>query len=346
MDSYKPIIIVGGIAFVIIFFLIGMFFWPFVAYLTGMAVFVPSLILAIMSLLALIIVLGRVKPSKPFVYKSILIPLFVCNMLELAFCSARYKKETYSGNTIVITQLFGYREGLANPLGITILSPEYDFVYNNTFEGFAICRSDNDYGIYSIELEEMVVPMGQTLAKNGHEFSQGNYYGIATSDDIVVIPAVYDDIIIKSECIIVEKNGKYGALDIMGRHWVDCEYKDWNIKISAKDYTEYVIFKNDEGYNYVYNYNKKNWSYLFITEYDIYKIENDHCFIVQDSHYDYDYGMVNASGKTVVPVEYGYYIGYNSSDETYEFKEVTPYYNYYYYYNEAGERVNEKKYER
>ena len=339
----NTLIVIGSIIFVVVFFVVGMFFWPFTAYITGTPVFPYPLILGIVSLLIFIICKAR-KVSWSYVF----IPLFLCNALETAFCIYRYSKHTFRSDVIRAKQLFSGDWVLANPLGLNVLPSNswvgyYDFINDRS----VVCHSREGEGIFSIEYKEMVVPFGQTLARSGQSFSQGDYEGVKTSDDVTVIPAKYESVSLENNCIIVKKDGKYGVLDKMGRQEISCRYSGWNTETDRNDH-EYVIF--EDGYNYhsgdykyyIYDSDRLG-NYKFRTTLDVYKVETANVFILRNS--DYKYGMYNCSSDKSLSSSYDDYYGYDSSRNAYGFKKYRRYSDeetYIYYFNEDCEQVDKR----
>lgn len=342
----NTLIIIGSIIFVVVFFVVGMFFWPFTAYITGIPVFPYPLILSIVSLLFFII-----SKIKKVTWSYVFIPLFLCNALETAFCVYRYEDYIFRGSVIRAKQLFNLRHVLANPFGINVLPSNswarYDYFINDRN---VVCESHDGEGIFSLEYKEMIVPFGQTLARNGQTFSQGDYVGVKASDDFIVIPAIYESISLGRNCIIVKKDGKYGALDKMGREKISCIHSEYHTETDRNDH-EYIIF--EDGYNYhsdnykyyIYDTDEMRYSsYLFRTNSEIYKVETEKVFILRYSG-DYKYGMYNCRSDKRVSCQYDDYYGYDSSRDAYKFRKDRRYSDedtYIYYYNEDCEQIDKE----
>ena len=345
MDK-KTIIIIASVIFVVVFFLFGMVFWPFFCYITSIQVFVGPLVLAGVSFVLFLHANAQPRSSKMFNWRFYILPICICNVLELAYCGTRYEKRTFRGPAIKTHNAFTGRDGIANPFGFDILPSKYRFRYFIN-DDFVVCNTPDGLGLWSIELGELVVPGGQTLARNGQSFSQGDYEGVKTADDIIVIPAKYESVSLERNCIIVKKDGKYGVLNEMGNQEINCRYSGWNTETDRNDH-EYVIF--EDGYNYhggdykYYIYDTDRFGrYKFRTKREVYKVETKNVFILRDSHYKY--GMYNCSSGKSLSCSYDDYYGYDSSRNAYGFKKNRRYSNedtYIYYFNEDCEQVDER----
>lgn len=256
----NSLINIGIIFLTVVFFLVGMFFWPFVAYLTGCIVWIFPIVLA---LLLLIVLINQSKKNKAKNNKALgslgvaLFSLSMCNLCETIYLCFRYQDNAYIEDVIPAVVFSWSNIGedyykkvyvLENPLGFNIL-PSGVTIRDDSFinDKFVICYREGESGLYSIEDRKMVVPFGQTLSRNGRPFRQGDYMGVQTFDGIVVIPAKYDLVIMEKDFIIVQKNGKYGCLGKMGNRSIPCEYSGWDKK-TDKQGNQYCVL--EDGYNY------------------------------------------------------------------------------------------------
>lgn len=333
----NALIIIGSIIFIVVFFVVGMFFWPFTAYITGTPVFLYPLILSIASLLGFVICkVMRVS------WNYVFITLCLCNVLETEFLFTRYENRRFISDVIPAYQLFSGDRVLANPLGLNVLPPNSWIISYDPFinDRYAVCESGDGEGIFSIEYKEMVVPFGQTLARSGQFFDQGDYVGVKTLDDVIIIPAKYESVSLKKNYIIVKKDGKYGALDKMGREGIDCRYSNYDTETDRNGH-EYIIFENDGGnYKYIYD---SDCSRLFRTKKEVYKVETEEVFIQRNS--DYKYGMYNPRNGKSLSCSYDGYVGYDSSRDAYGFRKNRRYSDedsYIYYFNENCEQVDKR----
>ena len=346
----NSLINIGIIFLTVVFFLVGLFFWPFVAYLTGCIVWIFPFILFLLFCLTIIIVgITQSKKNKAKNNKALgsvfvaLLSLSLCNICEALYLGTRYHDNAYIDDVIPAVVFSWPNIGedyykqvyvLENPLGFNIL-PSGVTIRHDSFinDKFVICYHEGESGLYSIEDRKMVVPFGQTLSRNGRPFWQGDYMGVQTIDGIVVIPAKYDLVIMEKDFIIVQKNGKYGCLGKMGNLSIPCEYSGWDKK-TDKQGNQYCIL--EDGYNYkeqgsdkyyiyesedvsaseVFGYTDYSMNELFATEDKVCEIVTRDKFILADSdHKCYEYYRVDKSSSydvDIAEVDSDYY-GYDSN---------------------------------
>lgn len=338
----NSLINIGIIFLSVVFFLVGMFFWPFVAYLTGCKVEIIPFILSILFGIVLVIGLKIYKNNQALV-SIVFVPLSLSNIVESMFLGLKYEDAVYIDD-VIPAAVFSWPNieenylkkvyVLENPLGFNIL-PSGVTIRHDSFinDKFVICYHEGESGLYSIEDRKMVVPFGQTLSRNGRPFRQGDYMGVQTIDGIVVIPAKYDLVIMEKDFIIVQKNGKYGCLGKMGNRSIPCEYSGWDKK-TDKQGNQYCIL--EDGYNYkeqgsdkyyiyesedvsaseVFGYTDYSMNELFATEDKVCEIVTRDKFILADSdHKCYEYYRVDKRSSydvDIAEVDSDYY-GYDSN---------------------------------
>ena len=325
----NSLINIGIIFLTVVFFLVGMFFWPFVAYLTGCIVWIIPLILSI--LFSIVAVIGiKIYKNNQSLASLVFVPLSLSNSVEFMFLGLKYQDAVYIDDVIPAVVFSWPNIGedyykkvyvLENPLGFNIL-PSGVTIGRRSFinDKFVICYHEGESGLYSIEDRKMVVPFGQTLSRNGQPFRQGDYMGVQTIDGIVVIPAKYDLVIMEKDFIIVQKNGKYGCLGKMGNRSIPCEYSGWDKK-TDKQGNQYCIL--EDGYNYkeqgsdkyyiyesedvsaseVFGYTDYSMNELLATEDKVCEIVTRDKFILADSdHKCYEYYRVDKSSSYDVDI--------------------------------------------
>ena len=302
-----------------------MFVWPLMAYMTGWKVFPFPLVLGIVSLIALIFFL--IKKKKLWV--TLFIPVILCNLLEFSFCLYRYGDRCFREDAIVIKGLSGDM-GLANPLGINILSPMYYDVklHNN---GLATLRSAEGKALYSVEKESIVLPFGQSLLTYAEVVEHNGLYGITTKNGDVIIEPKYEKIDQQSECYVVEYNGKFGTLTDLGfveerpiyeaystyEHFIFVKKEGkWGIlnkkgEIDVRPtYDEYIdAFDDEDGNHYAalkdnntYCLFQENSSECYVkTKYRINEVVNSDRIIVENSDF---MGVINNIGETIINLKY------------------------------------------
>lgn len=189
-------------------------------------------------------------------------------------------KYKYSGYVVGNKTQEGYRYGYISYKGKKLLNNEYN-------EIIRITDIKDNNNIYLISAKN-----GQYgLTKNGKELTSNEYQSMTYEIDM--------------NLIIVQKNQKYGAIDIEGKTIIPVEYDEINVN------GMYVYAKNAQGIIVLDSTGKEvnmnSNSYKYSTE-------NEKYFItVVNSENEGKYGVVDKNGNKVIEEKYSY-IGYLFGD--------------------------------
>lgn len=271
------IISAGSVLFILFWFYIGTFLFPFVAWMTKWEMYaVPSVLFGIFLGLLWIHVLvcapailykkRRVRNmmyvlsvfpplalfhlgwlvKKKYYWPLVWMPFLCSSILSVGYLNNRYgSMGTFRGDYIRFKSLSG-DYGIANKYGNVVLGADYSEVRVRR-NGNAVLYGQNngESGLYSINEGRMLVPMGYTLKTFCTVEESGGMKGLVSKAGDVIVPFVYDVIKVCEAGIIVSKSGKYGMLDEWGQYEkIDIEYDDYSIEESIEDKYYYVFYKD------------------------------------------------------------------------------------------------------
>ena len=267
-----------------------MFFWPLTAYMVGWYVYIPPLIIAVVSFIALILCFRKSK-----VGIMIFVPLLICNLLDFSFCMYRYRDCKFHGKAIIVRSLSIHnKEGLANPLGINILTPDYSDVqfcsYND--ELVEVFKYGQGKALFSIEQKAIVLPFGQSLLTFAEVFEDYGLYGIMTKKGDVIIEPKYEMIEQLPGCFIVKYNNKYGTLTGEGQIKEKPQYDSYSNEGS------FIFVEKNREWGILDNEGKEIVSPKYSA---IKKIVRDDRFIIRSGD---KYGVIDEKGHTIIDTNY------------------------------------------
>ena len=331
-----------AIGFVIFWFIIGFRIWPYMEWLTGIDSFYFPAILGILFLLGFQIHLIKIFPKRlkeseilsgigivicrflllispialllgiadvfsmrrlRYKYHLLWLPFIFANLLWLSFYPLGFMCDSFEGNYCNGHSYLFNKGFIINRYGNVLFHTSgrcYDFI--DIEKGLVVVEEDERKGIYSLEMNEYVVPVGQSLKVSTQTYKKGGYYGLISNNGCVILPAIYQHISYitpNNLCLKTEKGYELFAYDMS-----PAIYKHGYGRISAvrcffRHFTpwESIKFVSSQKKN-----GRKSDNYYIELE------DEDKCILYRVNDYEWDKVWDNGySGK-----------GYHNVSEVYE----------------------------
>lgn len=253
----KTIFIFSAIGFVIFWFIIGFRIWPYMEWLTGIDSFYFPAILGILFLLGFQIHLIKIFPKRlkesetlsgvgivicrflllispialllgiadvfsmkrlRYKYHLLWMPFIFANLLWVGFFPLGFMCNNFEGNYCSGHSYLFNKDFIINRYGNVLFHTSgecYDFI--DIEKGLVVVEEDERKGIYSLEMNEYVVPVGQSLKVSTQTYKKGDYYGLISNNGCVILPAIYQYISYitpNNLCLTTEKGYELFAYDL------------------------------------------------------------------------------------------------------------------------------------
>ena len=196
------------------------------------------------------------------------------------------------------------------------------------YKGRYIYMYDNDWtgSIYDTSIEDYIL-MDTNLKYGGEKFEEDGRYGIElNSNGIIIVQPIYESIkFLDSGAIVVERNGKYGLLDPLGRKLEDCNNVDiedlWNSNTGGGTYIKIREKERTEVHKLLGN---SDLRHLVSTEYDVITVYSDDRFEIERDEGDsrYPYAVIDDNGNNVYGAWYNE-IRYDEDKDVFEARHPT-----------------------
>ena len=178
---------------------------------------------------------------------------------------------------------------------------QYDLVILNFDEGLAAVEKDKKYGFVDMS-GKVVVPIQYDFVAYFHnglaEVYKDGKWGAVDKSGKVVVPIMYDWVLIDEGLIEVKKNGKYGVVDKSGEIVIPIQYDD------SPQISDGLVSLEKDG----------KWCFFIIDKngkvagpfqyYGVSMFQNGLIAVEKNGKY----GVIDKSGKVVVPNQYDYIV--------------------------------------
>lgn len=160
--------------------------------------------------------------------------------------------------------------GLINKQGVFVLSPEYDEIENESYNGFYLAKKGAQHSVIDTTgkkrytfidaMPSLIYSLPGIIA-----FEKNNQQGLCNLDGKEILPARYDSIYAQGDFYILEKNGMKGLAGIDGKLLTDTLYSEIytspHLFLARKDKL-YAVFDESGKQKSGFIYNSGDYGFL------------------------------------------------------------------------------------
>lgn len=225
---------------------------------------------------------------------------------EILACNYDYLRLHYYTDELIIAKQ-NNKIGLFNRDGLEILPFEYDSIgYKNSVD--LLEATKGEMKTYTNIDKSVFFTLDKNMSihkKLGSLYwiKKENKYGAINGNGIQVVPYIYENMSLKTVdgLIAVEKDNKYGYINENGNEIIPCEY-DYLYEFSEGFA---MVGDSNKKYSYIDKNNNPIVPYIYSSSSKPFK--NGYATVVKD----YKFGMINSSGKEVIPCTFNYMLDYS-----------------------------------
>ena len=221
----KTVFTFAVIGFVIFWFLMGFRVWPFLSWFTGIVPWVlPTMLLVFFCIgyeIHLVKIMSKVVALNFIDYCFLLFPpiaiffgllsLFKLNKIKYKyhllwfpfiftnalwvmffwggfyFSSFKYDGNYSIGHSYLVGKIF-----IINQYGNILFHTSGNCHIRDTENGLLLVEENEKIGLYSLEMDEYIVPLGHSLKVSTQIYKEGDYYGLIAKNGYVLLPPIYE----------------------------------------------------------------------------------------------------------------------------------------------------------